>query len=151
MQERLMKEVTGRVIGVCRSNEKGQIKKDEGEGIFKEAHGLIGDAYAGSEKEISLLSQEAVDDYCGHHNLDAPPGSFAENLRVIGIALSGLPLGTILQIGNAQIQITAKGKDPSLHHTYSYKGHSLLPVKGIFARVIKGGKIQTGDFICVMK
>jgi MOSC domain-containing protein YiiM len=151
MQERLMKEVTGRVIGVCRSNEKGQIKKDEGEGIFKEAHGLIGDAHAGSEKEISLLSQEAVDDYCGQHNLDAPPGSFAENLRVKGISLLDLPLGTILTVGECQIQLIARGKDPVLSHTYSYLGHSLLPTKGVFARVLKGGKVNKGDIIFVAR
>jgi MOSC domain-containing protein YiiM len=151
MQKRLMKEITGRVVSVCRSNEKGQTKQDEGEGMLKKAYGLIGDAHAGSEKEISLLSQEVVDEYCQKHNLFAPPGSFAENLRIEGIPLLDLPLGTILKVGKAQIQIIARGKDPSLHHTYSYQGHSLLPTMGIFARVLKGGRIRKGDKIQIGK
>jgi len=146
-----MKEITGRVVSVCRSNEKGQTKKDEGEGVLKKSYGLVGDAHAGTEKEISLLSQEVVDEYCQEHNLFAFPGSFAENLRVKGIPLFDLPLGTILKIGKAQIQIIAKGKDPSLHHAYSYQGHSLLPTLGIFARVLEGGKIRKGDKIRIDK
>lgn len=147
MQERLMKEITGKVVAVCRSNEKGQTKKDEGEGTLKKAYGLIGDAHAGSEKEISLLSQEVVDEYCQKHNLFAPPGSFAENLRIAGIPLLDLPLGTILTVGESQIQLIARGKDPASSHTYSYLGHSLLPTKGVFARVLKGGKVMKGDII----
>jgi MOSC domain-containing protein YiiM len=147
MQERTMNKTKGIILAVCRSREKSQPKEDEGEGILKEAHGLIGDAHAGTEKEISLLSQEVVDEYCQKHTLFAPPGSFAENLRIAGIPLLDLPHGTVLKIGEVELEITEKGKDPSLKHTYSYLDHSLLPTKGIFARVIKGGKIRKGDSI----
>jgi MOSC domain-containing protein YiiM len=149
MQERTMNKTKGTILAVCRSREKGQPKKDEGEGILKEEWGLVGDAHAGSEKEISLLSQEAVDEYCQQYNLYAPPGSFAENLRTEGISLMDLPGGTILTIGESQIQIVAKGKDHSLRHTYSFQGHSLLPTKGVFARVLKDGKIKKGDKIFI--
>ena len=142
-----MRGVAGKVIAVCRSREKGQPKQDDGEGVLKENFGLLGDAHAGTEKEISLIDQEAVDHYCKQHDLDAPPGSFAENLRIAGIPLFDLPHGTVLKIGEVELEITEKGKDPSLKHTYSYLGHSLLPTKGVFARVIKGGKIRKGDSI----
>ena len=137
------------ILAVCRSREKGQPKQDDGEGVLKENFGLIGDAHAGTEKEISLIDQEAVDHYCKQHDLDAPPGSFAENLRVQGISLLDLPIGTILTVGEGQIQLVARGKDPALSHTYSYRGHSLLPTKGVFARVLKGGKAKKGYTILV--
>jgi len=144
-----MNKSNGLVLAICRSEKKSQPKKDEGEGILKENFGLLGDAHAGTEKEISLLAQEAVDDYCKQHDLEVPPGSFAENLRVKGIALLDLPLGTILTVGESQIELIARGKDPALSHTYSYRGHSLLPTKGIFARVLKSGKVKRGDPISV--
>jgi MOSC domain-containing protein YiiM len=137
------------ILAVCRSREKGQPKQDDGEGVLKENFGLLGDAHAGTEKEISLIDQEAVDHYCKQHDLDAPPGSFAENLRVQGISLLDLPIGTILTVGEGQIQLVARGKDPALSHTYSYRGHSLLPTKGVFARVLKGGKAKKGYTILV--
>lgn len=151
MQKRITKEITGIVVSVCRSNEKNQAKKDEGEGILKKGYGLLGDAHAGTEKEISLLSQEVVDEYCQKHNLFVPPGSFAENLRIKGLPLLNLPLGTVLKIGKTQLQIIARGKDPSLSHTYSYQGHTLLPTMGIFARVLRGGKIKRGDRVLIKK
>ena len=139
-----MNKSNGLVLAICRSEKKSQPKKDEGEGMLEENFGLLGDAHAGTEKEISLLSQEAVEAYCQTHNFSAPPGSFAENLRIGGINLLGLPLRTILQIGETELQIIAKGKDPSAAHTYSYQGHSLLPTMGVFAKVIKGGTIRKG-------
>ena len=149
MQKRTMNKSNGLVLAVCRSEKKSQPKKNVGEGKLKENFGLVGDSHAGSEKEISLLAQEEVDDYCREHDLDAPPGSFAENLRVKGIPFLDLPLGTILTIGKCQIQLISRGKDPALSHTYSYLGHSLLPTKGIFARVLKGGKVKKGDIIFI--
>jgi len=144
-----MNKSNGLVLAVCRSKKKSQPKKDVGEGKLEENFGLLGDSHAGSEKEISLLAQEEADHYCRQHDLDAPPGSFAENLRVKGIPLLDLPLGTILTVGESQIQLIARGKDLALTHTYSYRGHSLLPTKGVFARVLKGGKVKKGDPIFV--
>ena len=144
-----MNKTKGIILAVCRSREKSQPKQDDGEGVLQENFGLLGDAHAGTAKEISLIDQEAVDHYCKQHDLDAPPGSFAENLRVQGISLLDLPIGTILTVGEGQIQLVARGKDPALSHTYSYRGHSLLPTKGVFARVLKGGKAKKGDTILV--
>jgi MOSC domain-containing protein YiiM len=55
--------------------------------------------------------------------------------------------GTRLRLGEAEIELIAIGKDPSLSHTYSFKGQTLLPTRGAFARVVRGGKVRGGDLI----
>jgi MOSC domain-containing protein YiiM len=110
---------------------------------------LEGDSHAGTEKEISLLAEEDVQALCRGYNLTAEPGSFAENIRTEGIDLTVLPVGTTLLIGEAKLKVTQIGKDPSQSHTYSYRGHSLLPQKGIFGQVIKSGEVKVGDSVVI--
>ncbi|MCK4835117.1 MAG: MOSC domain-containing protein, partial [Candidatus Aminicenantes bacterium] len=54
-------------------------------------------------------------------------------------------VGTHITVGEAELKVTAIGKEPSKRHTYSYMGHSLLTSIGIFAEVILNGKVHTGD------
>jgi len=51
----------GRAIAVCRSEEKDKPKEDVLSGFFEEGLGLRGDAHAGTEKQVSILGKEKVD------------------------------------------------------------------------------------------
>ena len=141
----------GKVLAVCISDEKSIPKENRGKGFLQANFGLPGDAHAGSEKQVSLLAQEDVAKFRKATTLDAPSGCFAENFRTQGIDLVALPLGTKVCVGEAVIEITQKGKDPNVAHTYSYKGHSLLPTRGVFAKVIQSGTVKTGDRVLVIK
>jgi len=114
---------------------------------LKPGIGVIGDAHAGTRQEVSLLAWEDVEALSREVGIYAPPGSFAENILTRGISLVELKPGARLSLGEAEIELIAIGKDPSLAHTYSFKGHSLLPSRGAFARVVRGGRVTRGDLI----
>ena len=139
----------GKVHAVCVGKTKGQPKQEQSNITLQAGLGVLGDAHAKTEKELSLLAQEDVKKLSRETGVQFPPGSFAENIATQGILLVDLAPGTRLKLGEAEIELIAIGKDASLSHTYSFKGHSLLPDRGAFARVILGGKVTKGDLITI--
>ncbi len=135
----------GRVIAVCRGAKKGCPKENAGSGLFEKGRGLAGDAHAGTEKEVSILLKERVDALSAQTGLSFPPGAFAENLLIEGLEEEALLPGVRLRIGEAVLQVHRIGKEPDIPHSYQYQGHSLLPRYGIFAQVIHGGIVKSGD------
>jgi MOSC domain-containing protein YiiM len=82
--------------------------------------------------------------------LDAVPGSFAENLATRGFDTSRLRVGDRLCIGpHVILEVRQLGKPSEVAHTYSFRGHSLLPTMGVFCRVLVGGVVRKGDPIRV--
>lgn len=52
----------GKVISINISEKKGTIKKPIEKGMFKQNHGLVGDAHAGEwHRQISLLGIESIE------------------------------------------------------------------------------------------
>ncbi len=141
----------GKVVGVCLSQRRTDPKENIKRGFLQKGVGLVGDSHAGTEKEVSLLAIESIRKLCQERGVSAGPGSFAENLTTEGIDLVSLPIGSILQVGGAELEVIQIGKDPSQAHTYHYQGYSLLPKEGIFCRVIKSGEVKIGDSINVIK
>ena len=140
----------GKVEAVCISKICG-VKKIEVPFIdVRINHGIIGDAHAGNwHRQISLLAQESVDKmlYLG---LDLSAGDFAENIVTSGIILNTLPIGTKLSIGDTILEVTQIGKE--CHNDCEIKrlvGKCVMPTEGIFAIVIKEGRIQKGDIITI--
>jgi len=141
-----------RVVAVCASQCRGDPKVDVGEGELRAGYGLVGDSHAGfSEREISLLAIEAIEEANRVHHIAAVPGSFAENLTVEGLDLLTLVVGDRLQVGQALLEVVQIGKPPSAAHTYSYQGVSVLPYKGVFCRVVRGGHVAQSDPIQVLR
>ena len=141
---------SGKVVAVCLSEERGMVKRNAGAGYLKDGYGLVGDAHAGSDKQVSLLALEDIQRACAEKGIEAGPGDFAENITTSGIDLASLPVGTRLQLGKAVIRVTRIGKERHLVHTYNYKGISILPERGAFASVEKSGHVKTGDEIVVI-
>ena len=124
----------GTVIAVCISERKGVKKHPVPSVTVKEHHGIIGDAHAGDwHRQISLLADESVDKM-REKGAVLQAGDFAENILTKGIDLKNLPIGTHMTIGEAELEVTGK---------------CVMPTEGIFAIVIKGGKIQAGDAITI--
>jgi len=140
----------GKIVAICLSEKRGTVKRNVGSGYLREGYGLVGDAHAGSDKQISLLALEDIQKVCAEKEIDATPGDFAENITTSGIDLTSLPIGARLQAGEAIIKVTRIGKEKHLVHTYNYKGVSILPHRGVFASVEKGGQIKEGDRIAVL-
>jgi MOSC domain-containing protein YiiM len=143
--------MVGKVVGVCRSQRRTDPKKNVREGFLQRGLGLVGDSHAGSEKEVSLLAIESVQELLKETGLSPEPGCFAENITTEGIDLASLSVGSQLQVGEAKLEVVQIGKDPSQPHTYSYQGFSLLPKRGVFCKVIEGGEIKIGDPINLLR
>lgn len=139
----------GKVIAVCSSEKKGTRKRNIGSAILKENWGLVGDAHAGDwHRQVSLLAEESILKMKAK-GLELEPGDFAENLTVRGLDLPSLPVGTKLVVGDGVVlEVTQIGKE--CHHgcaIYQQVGECIMPREGIFARVLKGGKVKVGDRI----
>jgi MOSC domain-containing protein YiiM len=143
--------MVGKVVGVCTSQRRVDPKINVGKGLLRKGYGLVGDSHAGTEKEVSLLAVESIKKLCQETDLLAEPGSFAENITTEGVDLVSIPLGSILQIGEAKLMVIQIGKDPSQAHTYNYQGFSILPKEGVFCEVVESGEIKIGDSINIFK
>ena len=139
----------GRIEAVCISEKKGTIKRDIGTCRVLADHGLENDAHAGSERQVSLLSYEKVEEFkkrAGDVNI--VPGVFGENLLVKGYDLSLMSPGTRLVSNDVLLEITQIGKQC---HTgceiMKTTGECIMPQNGVFARVLQGGVISKGDEI----
>ena len=135
------------ILAVCTSEAKGERKKDVGLGELQEGFGLVGDAHGGDwHRQVSLLAIESIDKMRAA-GLDVGPGDFAENLTTRGIELYSLPIGTRIRVGDyALLEMTQIGKE--CHDRcaiYHQAGDCVMPREGVFAIVIKGGPVKTGD------
>jgi molybdenum cofactor synthesis domain-containing protein len=113
---------------------------------------MEGDAHAGPwHRQLSLLDQATVDAFSRAQGLTLAPGAFGENLRVCGVDLTSLGLGSRLRLGEqATIAITQIGK--TCHQRcaiYEQTGDCIMPRMGVFARVEEGGRIAVGDVVAV--
>lgn len=139
------------LIAVNRSERREEPKKNVREGDLVRGEGLVGDAHASlSEREVSLIDIEEIRRINRERDLDAGPGSFAENLTVEGLNFSRLRLGDYIRVGPTMLEVVQLGKPRSAAHTYNYKGVSILPDVGIFCRVVEGGHIEAGDPVEVL-
>ncbi|MBN1160450.1 MAG: hypothetical protein JXA17_00665 [Dehalococcoidales bacterium] len=142
------------VIAVCRSEKKGTAKTPVAEIIIKKEYGVVDDAHADTttHRQISLLAIESIDKMRGK-GLDLKPGDFAENITTKDIDLAALPVGTRLNIGKeAVLEMTQIGKE--CHAACAIRkqvGDCIMPREGVFARVIRGGRIKPGDIIIMGK
>ena len=140
------------VVAVCRSEKKGTTKIDIKKGTLKEGYGLIGDAHADSgwHRQVSLLAIESIEKM-RQSGYDVKPGDFAENITCEGIVLNTLPIGTRLGVGqNVILEISQIGKEcHSGCAIMKQTGKCIMPKEGVFAKVITGGEISSGDNIKV--
>ena len=153
------KEFRGEVAAVCVSDRKGVRKESAGEVFLRPDWGLEGDAHAGRwHRQVSLLAEESTEKLArslGETAAGGPsafrPGDFAENLLTRGLELYTIPVGTRLQVGEeAVLEVTQIGKE--CHTGCAIRrltGDCVMPREGIFAKVITGGRVKSGDLIRV--
>lgn len=141
---------TAKVVAVCTSPKTGMRKKNVNEGILIENLGIKDDAHANSEthRQVSFLAMESIKKM-QDMGLDVHEGDFAENITTSGIDLLALPIGSKITIGDETLlEISQHGKTC---HTpcaiYHQAGTCVMPKEGIFAKVLEGGTIKTGDTI----
>ena len=132
-----------RILSINVSERTGTKKTPVEFATLRPAHGIEGDAHARDwHRQISLLADEDIDRMRGKGvRLDF--GDFAENITTRGVDLCSLPVGTILFLGEAELEVTQIGKE--CHHDceiFKTIGDCVMPRKGVFAKVVKGGRID---------
>jgi TatD DNase family protein len=141
----------GKVKAVCVSTEKGTQKKNVGSALFVVEHGIQGDAHAGKwHRQVSLLSHDQIEAFRAR-GAEVGDGAFGENLVVEGIDFKTLPIGTRFQANEVELELTQIGKE--CHHgcqIFQKMGDCIMPREGVFARVLRGGRIQVGDELVVV-
>lgn len=141
----------GKIVAVCTSAAKGTQKKDINTCLLKVKWGLENDAHGGDwHRQVSLLSYDKVKAF-NQSGAGVDHGDFGENILVEGIDLAKLPIGTMLQCGQALIEVTQIGKEcHSKCQIYHKMGDCIMPREGIFAKVITEGQVTVGDSIDIV-
>ena len=139
---------TGILKGICISKKRGTKKTEVAEAMLVENYGIESDAHAGNwHRQVSLLSLEKIEAF-REKGAQVSFGDFGENLIIDGFDFRTLPVGTIFTIGDAVLKMTQIGKECHTHcQIYQTMGDCIMPREGVFATVLKGGKIRNGDIV----
>jgi len=140
-----------KVKATCLSQKKG--RKSEVPEIYLEAGlGAAGDFHAqGGERQVSLLNEESIEKM-RQKGFKLGHGAFGENIITQGLNLSSLQIGQIIKIGEAEVCTSRIGKECLERCAIYYQtGDCIMPREGIFARVVKSGKVKPGDLVEVIK
>ncbi len=138
-----------KIVSIAVSRKKGTRKQCVDSVELINDHGLKSDAHSGPwHRQVSFLAAESIE-RARDSGLDVEFGSFAENIATEGIDWVTVPVGTRFKLGQtALVEITQIGKECKNKCAIYYQaGDCIMPREGVFARVINGGVIRTGDTI----
>ena len=141
-----------KIVSIAISKKKGTPKDSVDEANVIQDHGLEKDAHAGPwHRQVSFLAAESIE-RAQARGLDVDFGAFAENIATRGIDWEKVPVGTRMRLGeSALVEITQIGKE--CHNKcaiYYLAGDCIMPREGVFARVLKGGRVHCGDTIYLL-
>ncbi len=142
----------GRIHAICISEKKGTQKHEVSSAKLVESWGIEGDAHAGTwHRQVSLLGLGQIEEF-RRRGAKVEFGDFGENLVVEGYHFRELPVGTRFQAGEAILEMTQIGKECHSHCAiYHAMGDCIMPREGVFARVLRGGVIRTGDELVLLE
>ena len=142
----------GRIHAICISEKKGTQKHVVSSAKLVESWGIEGDAHAGTwHRQVSLLGLGQIEEF-RRRGAKVEFGAFGENLVVEGYHFRELPVGTRFQAGEAILEMTQIGKECHSHCAiYHAMGDCIMPREGVFARVLRGGVIRTGDELVLLE
>jgi len=144
--------IKGKIKAISISKDRGTRKDNVTAAELKAGFGIEGDAHAGNwHRQVSLLGQESIEKMRAK-GADVSAGDFAENITTEGIDLQSLAIGSKLRLGaDAEVEITQFGKEcHSGCAIFQQIGDCVMPREGVFAKVIKPGRIKPGDIIEVL-
>jgi len=128
------------------SEKKGIQKKQVPQVELLVDHGIKGDAHAGNwHRQVSFLAGEDVDTMKAK-GLELDHGAFGENIVTRGIDWHKVQVGGQVVIGEALLEITQIGKECHDRCAIYYAaGDCIMPTRGVFAKVLKGGWVHAED------
>lgn len=136
-----------KVLATSISEKKGTIKLPQ-EFIELNENGVKGDAHAGSwHRQVSLLGKESIDKFSVEANREIAFGEFAENIATEGFPLYDMRPFDRLVGENVELEVTQIGKKCHGDNCVIFRevGNCVMPKEGIFARVLRNGKLNPND------
>lgn len=136
------------------SGKRGEIKHNINEAFIKENYGLETDAHSGDwHRQGSLLSLSSFDKMRKMGAIGLDYGVFAENITVGGLDVATLPLQSKIKVGEAILEVTQIGKECHNQGCAIKKqvGSCVMPIEGIFTRVLSSGWVKVGDQVEVLE
>ncbi len=158
--------IKAKILSINLSRNKGERKKPQSSAILAKG-GIVGDAHfdpANSTiREVSILDWSSVKklyDKKPDAHIQISYGDFAENISTQNLNIKNISVGDTIKIYSPKknceepilLKVTAIGK--KCHNDCQIKtimGDCVMPREGIFASVLKGGQIQPGDIIEIIK
>lgn len=136
------------IVSVNISDKKGIVKHPV-KSIVLNSTGITDDAHAGDwHRQVSLLALESITQAEQQANNTFPPGTFAENITTKGLEIHKTAPFDRFMNNNVALEVTQIGK--KCHNTCTIGkqiGNCIMPLEGIFCRVIKGGELKPGDVL----
>ena len=143
-----------KLVSLNISKDTGTVKTPVESITLVEDKGVLNDAHFDKlkDRQVSLLAIEDIEYTNDKMKANLKPGDFAENITTKDVELYKLPIGTKMYIGDTIVEVSKIGK--ACHHGCDIKqlvGDCIMPKKGIFVRVIKGGEIKLEDtcYYCI--
>ncbi len=143
----------GSVYSLCISDFKGTKKRPVDSARLVPDWGIEGDAHAAQwHRQVSLLS---ITDFDRMKEIIPylKPGDFAENIIIQGFDTCHIKAGDRIVINDDVIlEVTQIGKECHAGcEIQKLTGRCIMPKRGIFARVKKGGQIKREDSVVWIK
>ena len=150
----IMEKKYFQLVSLNISKNTGTVKTPVESITLVEDKGVLNDAHFDKlkDRQVSVLAIEDIEYTNDKMKTNLKPGDFAENITTRGVELYTLPIGTKIYIGDTITEVSKIGK--SCHQGCDIKklvGDCIMPKKGIFVRVIKGGEIKLEDtcYYCI--
>ncbi len=140
---------TIKVLSTNISVKKGTVKKPVPQ-IELNDRGVQNDAHAGKwHRQVSMLGVESFNKFSIEAGRQIEFGEFAENITTEGMEIfKTAPLDRFLN-ADIELEVTQIGKKCHGDSCAIYRevGNCVMPKEGIFVRVIRGGKLQSGEVL----
>jgi len=130
------------------SEKKGTLKTPVGTADITET-GVKDDAHAGFwHRQVSLLGVESLEKAKEQNNRTFHYGDFGENITTEGLELHKTNILDRFHSGDVILEVTQIGKKcHSGCEIMKISGNCIMPIEGIFCRVIRTGILHTGDVL----
>lgn len=140
---------TIKILSVNISTKKGTVKNPVG-AIILNQNGVENDAHSGPwHRQVSLLGKESFEKFEQQAHRQLQFGEFAENITTEGVLLYKTTPLDVFKNDRIELMVTQIGKKCHGDGCAIYRevGNCVMPKEGIFAKVIHGGALQTGDVL----
>jgi MOSC domain-containing protein YiiM len=137
-----------RVTAIQTRSAKGTVLQQRDSDVLLQGEGLQEDYHRGGDRQVSLISEAALEALKMLDGSGLCPEKYAANLTLQGVGIGELHPGDVLRIGEGRLEITEVGK-PCHDECHWFQDQSRCPlaVSAAFARVIEGGRIKVGDSV----